>query len=71
MKETFIPRKSGNLDEVVYDSDEQSMTVTFRDGRAWSYRGVPQATFLGIQNAPSAGSYFIKNVRSVYPGEEV
>jgi hypothetical protein len=70
MKETFIPRSS-NLSEVSYDSETQEMKVTFTTGQAWSYRGVPQQTFMGIQHAPSAGSYFYKNVRSVYPGEEV
>jgi KTSC domain len=70
MTETFIP-KSSNLAEVTYDSGTQEMTVSFKTGQAWKYRGVPQATFLGIQNASSAGSYFWKNIRSTYPGDEV
>lgn len=70
MIETFIPRSS-NLDRVDYDSDTQEMTVTFKDGRAWKYDTVPQASFLGIQNAPSAGSYFSSNIKSRYNGEEV
>lgn len=70
MTETFIP-KSSNLAEVTYDSSAQTMTVTFKTGQAWRYRGVPLQTFMGIQHAPSAGSYFWRNIRSVYPGDEV
>lgn len=70
MIETFIP-SSSNLDEVTYDSTTQELTVSFKTGQAWKYDGVPQATFLGIQNAPSAGSYFFKNVRSVFNGSPV
>lgn len=69
-KETYIP-KSTRIDEVVYDSDEQTMVITFRDGRAYKYDGVPQATYLGIQNAQSAGSYFGRQIAGVYPYEEV
>ena len=69
-KETYIPR-STNIDEIVFDSDEQTMTITFKNGRAWTYSGVPQALFLGIQNAQSAGSYFIRHIKTSYPSEEV
>ncbi len=70
MIETFIP-KSSNISEITYDSDEQKLSVTFVSGSTWEYEGVPQATFLGLQNAQSAGSYFYRNVRSVYSGTEV
>ena len=70
MIETFIPRSS-NLAEVTYDSEKQVMTVSFQGGATWEYQGVPLQAWMGIQNAPSAGSYFYKNVRSVYPGTQV
>lgn len=70
MKETFIPRSS-NLVEVQYDSTTQDMDITFQDGRAWRYSSVPYSVFQGIQNAPSAGSYFWRQIRSRYPEEEI
>lgn len=68
--EKFIPRSS-NLDEVAYDSETQTMIVTFKTGQSWEYSGVPLQAFMGIQNAQSAGSYFFRNIRSVYSGVEV
>lgn len=70
MKETFIPR-STNLVEVQYDSEAQEMDITFQDGRAWRYTGVPLTVFQGIQNASSPGSYFYRQIRSRYPEEEI
>jgi hypothetical protein len=70
MSEVFIPRSS-NLVEVSYDAETQQMDITFQDGRAWRYSGVPQAIFLGIQNAASAGSYFYRQVRGRFPEEEI
>jgi hypothetical protein len=70
MMETFIP-SSSHLDRVDFDSDTQELTVTFKDGRAYLYRSVPVGVFQAIQNARSAGSYFDRNVKSRYSGEEV
>ncbi len=72
MKETFLPRSSENIAQVDYDSDEQKMTITFKsDGRAYEYSSVPQALFLGIQNAPSAGSYFFRQIRGRFADTEI
>lgn len=70
MRETFLP-KSSNIDQIDYDSDEQKMVIQFKSGQAWEYSGVPQSVFMGIQNAPSAGSYFFRNIRGVYSDQEV
>ena len=68
MGETFIPR-STNIAEVVYDAG--TLTVTFKDGGQWSYSGVPQEVYAAFQRSPSAGSFFFRNIRSRYPGQEV
>lgn len=70
MKETFLPRSS-NIDQVEYDSDAQTMTIQFKSGQSWEYTGVPHNVFLGIQNAPSAGSYFYRSIRNQYSSVEV
>ena len=70
MKETLIPRSS-NIAQVDYDSDAQQMDITFQDGRAWRYNGVPQSVWLGMQNTTSKGSYFYRQVRGRYSEEEI
>lgn len=69
--ETFIPRSSESLDQASYDEAEKVLTVTFKDGTSWEYRNVPRETFMGLQHAPSAGSYFYRNIRSRFVGAEV
>ena len=71
MKETFIPRKSEHLAQVDYDDDTQTLTITFQDGRSYEYDSVPVTIFQGIQNAPSAGSYFHRQIKNSYVGTEV
>lgn len=70
MKETFIPQ-SENIAEVAFDGDGGTLTVTFKDGRAYEYSGVPQEVYMGMQRAPSVGSYFHRNVRSRYNYTEI
>lgn len=47
------------------------MTITFKQGQAYLYRGVPADLYFGIQHAPSAGSYFYRNIRDRFPYEDV
>lgn len=69
MIETYVPNSS-NLDRVDYDSETREMTVTFKDYSTYVYSGVPVEKFLGLQNARSAGEYFYRQIRDVYPYEE-
>ena len=70
MTETFIPR-SENISQVVYDGDAKLVTVTFKDGRAYEYRGVDPTVFAAWQRAPSAGQFFYRQVRDRYSATEV
>ena len=70
MKETFIP-KSSTIDEVVYDGDEQKMVITFKDGRSYEYSAVPQSVYMQMQRAPSAGSFFARQVKGRYNDTEL
>lgn len=68
--ETYIPR-STNIDRVDYDRGSGTMTVTFKDGNAYSYTGVDAETFSAMQRSPSAGSFFYRNIRNRFPAEQV
>lgn len=70
MKETYIP-SSSNLDQVSYDSDKQLLTITFKDGRSYEYTSVPQDVYMQLQRAPSAGSYFMRQIKNSYAYTEV
>lgn len=63
--DTFIPNSS-NLDEITYDDETQVLTVQFKSGLKYEYLSVPRATFEGLKEAKSPGSYFYNSVRSVY-----
>jgi hypothetical protein len=71
VKETYLPRASANIAQVDHDGESQTMTITFKDGRSYEYSGVPHSVFMGIQNAPSAGSYFFRQIRGRYAEQEV
>ena len=68
MGETFIPR-STNIGEVVFDAG--TLTVTFKNGDQWQYSGVPAEVYAAFQRAPSAGSFFFRQIRGRYPGTQV
>lgn len=70
MAETFIPR-SENIAQVEYDGETRVMTVTFKDGNAWEYRGVDPQVYAAFQRAPSAGSYFYRHIRGRFPEQQV
>lgn len=70
MTETFIP-KSSNLDQITYDQETKLMTIVFKSGGAWEYSGVPNEVYLGLQHAPSPGSYFFRHVRGRFQETEI
>ena len=67
--ETFIPTSS-HLDRVDYDRETQEMTVTFKNGQPYTYSGVPNEVYLGLQHARSAGEYFVRQIKDRYSYEQ-
>lgn len=57
---------SSNIESVGYDSDEQTMEVTFLNGATYQYFDVPEEIFTSMINADSVGSYFAKTVKGTY-----
>lgn len=64
---TFV---STNLRVGAYDERDQSMTITFQDGRSYEYRNVPQGIWEGLKAAGSPGTYFHRQIRGRYAGSE-
>lgn len=47
-------------------SSEGRLEVTFTSGRTYAYDGVPADEYASLINAPSAGKYFLANIKDAY-----
>lgn len=57
---------SSQFKKVKYDSDTETLIITFNNGSKYSYEDVPEKVFLDLIRADSLGSFFIKNIKSKY-----
>lgn len=57
---------SSVISEVDYDKDTSVLTVIFNSGASYDYNGVPEDVYEDLINAPSVGSYFVRNIRNNY-----
>lgn len=49
---------SSMLSDCSYDSEANELTVTFNNGKSYTYVDVPFNTYVDLTNAKSAGQYF-------------
>lgn len=56
---------SSNISEVAYN--EGLLFVAFNKGGIYQYDGVPIEVFNNLIRSPSAGEYFAKYIKNVYP----
>lgn len=56
---------------VAYDEGKSILEVTFRSGRVYRYFEVPVTMHQELLAAPSAGSYFNREIRDHYRSEEI
>lgn len=57
---------SSFLSRASYDTDSQTLTVSFKGGKSYTYEGVPQDVFEGLRDADSPGQYYAANIKTVY-----
>jgi hypothetical protein len=57
---------SSVLLEGEYDTDTQTLTITFASGRSYSLTGVPPDEWEKFRNAPSPGRYFNDFLKGQY-----
>lgn len=62
----FTNLKSSNLRGFDYDEMGQVLSVTFNNGKTYTYDGVPYSVIDGLQKAPSAGKYFAQSIRNSF-----
>jgi KTSC domain len=57
---------SSNLRSVGYDATTRTLEIEFKKS-VYQYADVPLEVYEALMAAPSHGSYFIQNIRDVYP----
>jgi len=57
---------SSILSRAEYEPGSRTLQLTFRSGRTYTLRGVPEYHYTGLLNAPSAGRYFNLYLRGNY-----
>jgi hypothetical protein len=50
-----------------YDTETETLFVTFVDGDLYAYRGVPEAVHADMGKAFSKGRFFAERIRGRYP----
>ena len=62
---------SSNLSSASYDPDTDTLTIEFQSGSSYQYLNVPPSIYRGLQSAPSAGSYFYRQIKGRFAYEQV
>ncbi len=70
MSEVFICSRSGFIDQLEFDKDTDTLTITFSDGAKFDYLNVSPATYRNFCLAPSAGQFFHRQIKDRYAFEE-
>ncbi len=58
MKHKFYFMQSSMLSSCEYDDESKELTVTFSNGKDYTYEDVDKGTYDHLINATSAGKYF-------------
>ena len=54
-----------------YDADTQQLIVTFSRGNRYSYAGVPPQVAESLFHQPSAGTYFLSDIKPYYQATKI
>lgn len=63
----LTPLKSSNLEGAHYDSATSTLTVKFKSGGAYRYKGVPKKHFDEMCAAESPGAYLHQHIKGAFP----
>jgi hypothetical protein len=63
--------ESTSVSEWAYDSDTESLTVTYKGGRKYVYKAVPMSVVWNLASTESVGREVNKEVKGKYEYEEV
>ena len=60
------PVSSSNIKEIGYDEATQQMEIEFKQGKVYTFCGIPPNVYESLFNASSVGGYFNAHVRGKY-----
>jgi len=63
------PVVSSNVAAIGFENG--TLTVEFKSGSTYEYTGVSKETFQAFKEAPSAGRFFIANIKNQYPNTKI
>lgn len=58
--------ESTSIHSTGYDKEQNSLTVTFKNGNSYRYDEVPMAEWLNLKKTESIGKYVNKKIKEVY-----
>lgn len=62
---------SSTISGVNYNNKTSVLTIEFKNGSKYEYRGVPEDDYEGLMSASSAGSFFHDNIKNTYPAKRI
>jgi hypothetical protein len=63
----MTPLRSSNIAACGYDPETRVLRVEFTGGATYEYAGVDPSAYEGLVGADSAGEYFHRHIRNLYP----
>lgn len=65
-----LPRQSfpgsSAISSAAYDEQRQELTVTFKSGKPYTYRGVPPDVYEQLTSADSPGTFWRQSIKDAY-----
>lgn len=65
----MIPVKSSLIKAIGYDRDTQELTIEFKTGGKYRYKGFSESMWENFHTAESVGKFFVNNIKGNYPYE--
>jgi hypothetical protein len=62
---------SSHIADVAYNEADQTLIVTWKNGRRYEYTNVPKNLYEEFLSAPSQGKFFNENIRNNYEFQEI
>lgn len=63
--------RSSHIKDASYDDDSRRLSITFRNGRTYEYDNVPKDFHNGLNEAPSPGRFFHRQILPRFTGRLV
>jgi hypothetical protein len=66
-----LPLDSTSIASAGYDPETQTLEIEFRSGGVYRYLEVPEASFIALMSAASAGQYVTSKIKGHFAFERV